>query len=195
MQQLLGRIFPLNRSLTGDGVRMTLAALQTAADFEVHEVPSGTECYDWTVPDEWSVREAYLEQNGRRLVDFADPGLVILPAHRLVRGMSPLALDGLLAGLLAPVPADASAGSPERLANVSMQVNLARIAPNQLFSEATALVLDPRLRTVTPDLITPGQADRPSAACCRSTCAPSSRTTATSTSWPPATTCPSTTSR
>ena len=69
-------------------------------------------------------------------------------------------LVGLLAGLLAPVPADASAGSPERLANVSMQVNLARIAPNQLFSEATALVLDPRLRTVTPDLITPGQADQ-----------------------------------
>jgi ABC-2 type transport system permease protein len=68
-------------------------------------------------------------------------------------------LVGLLAGLLAPLPADATSGSPEVVANVSMQVNLARIAPNQLFSEATAVVLDPRLRTVTPDLVTPGQAD------------------------------------
>lgn len=68
-------------------------------------------------------------------------------------------LVGLLAGFLAPVPVDSATRSPAALANLQMQVNLARLAPNQLFSEATAVVLDPRLRTVTPDLVTPGQAD------------------------------------
>jgi len=95
MQQLLEWIFPLNRSLTGDGVRMTLAALQTAADFEVHEVPSGTECYDWTVPDEWSVREAYLEQSGRRLVDFAEHPLHLVGYSEPMEAMLPLTEVGL----------------------------------------------------------------------------------------------------
>jgi ABC-2 type transport system permease protein len=68
-------------------------------------------------------------------------------------------LVGLLAGFVAPVPAGAGTGSPESVRNLSIQVNLSRIAPNQLFTEATAVILDPRLRTVTPDLVTPAQAN------------------------------------
>jgi ABC-2 type transport system permease protein len=64
---------------------------------------------------------------------------------------------GILAGVVKPVPSDAGTGSPESLANLSFQIQLQRIAPNQLYEEATAVVLDPRLRTVTPDLVTPGQ--------------------------------------
>lgn len=66
-------------------------------------------------------------------------------------------LVGLVAGFVAPVPADAGTGSAESLANLSIQANLGRVAPNQLFTEATAVILDPRLRTVTPDLVTPAQ--------------------------------------
>jgi ABC-2 type transport system permease protein len=67
---------------------------------------------------------------------------------------------GILAGVLAPVPPDAGTGSREALANAQIRVNLSRVAPNQLFSEATAVILDPSARTVTPDLVTPGQGDR-----------------------------------
>ena len=63
----------------------------------------------------------------------------------------------VIAGVIRPVPADAGTGSAESTANLTMQVQLRRIAPNQLYEEATAVVLDPRLRTVTPDLVTPAQ--------------------------------------
>jgi ABC-2 type transport system permease protein len=66
---------------------------------------------------------------------------------------------GVLAGVIRPVPAEAGAGSPEARENLAMQVELRRLAPNQLYEEATAVVLDPSLRTVTPDLVAPAQLD------------------------------------
>ena len=66
-------------------------------------------------------------------------------------------LVSIAAGVLRPVPADAGNGSAESRANLTMQIQLRRIAPNQLYEEATAVILNPRLRTVTPDLVTPGQ--------------------------------------
>jgi aminopeptidase-like protein len=70
-------LFPLNRSLTGNGVRETLAYLKRIVpSLVVHEVPSGTTAFDWTVPDEWNVRAAYLEdERGQRLIDFANHNL------------------------------------------------------------------------------------------------------------------------
>jgi aminopeptidase-like protein len=68
---LLHRLFPLCRSITGDGLRETLQMLSRYTPFDLHETPSGTQCYDWTVPDEWNVREAYSEDSsGHRVVDF-----------------------------------------------------------------------------------------------------------------------------
>ena len=68
-------------------------------------------------------------------------------------------LVGIAAGVIAPVPGDAGTGSRESLANASIQTNLRRLAPNQLFLEATSVILDPTARTVTPDLVTPAQRD------------------------------------
>ena len=77
--RLLRRLFPICRSLTGDGVRETLAILKDFAAFDVHEVPSGTVCYDWTVPEEWSIRDAYIATlSGERIVDFRESNLHVV---------------------------------------------------------------------------------------------------------------------
>jgi len=68
---LVERLYPFCRSLTGDGVRKTLRVLQEIIPVEIHEVPTGTRAYDWIVPDEWNVTDAYvLDARGRRVIDF-----------------------------------------------------------------------------------------------------------------------------
>jgi aminopeptidase-like protein len=76
---LLGELFPLCRSLTGEGVRRTLRRLQGIAEFDIVEIPSGRAVYDWEVPDEWNIRSAYLEsETGERIIDFADHNLHVV---------------------------------------------------------------------------------------------------------------------
>ena len=65
-------LYPICRSLTGEGVRVTLKYLQELLpDIKILSVASGTQAFDWTVPDEWSVRDAYvLDESGSRIIDF-----------------------------------------------------------------------------------------------------------------------------
>lgn len=80
MHDLATRLFPICRSITGDGVRQTLAVLgEHLPGLTVHEVPSGTAAFDWTVPDEWNIRDAYvLGPDGTRVIDFADSNLHVM---------------------------------------------------------------------------------------------------------------------
>lgn len=79
MHQLLKELFPFPRSLTGQGVRDTLAHIATHVPLEVHEVPSGTQVFDWTVPKEWNITDAYItNEQGERVVDFQASNLHVV---------------------------------------------------------------------------------------------------------------------
>lgn len=80
MYALATRLWPINRSLTGDGVRETLRVLkELLPNLILHEVPSGAQAFDWTVPNEWNVREAWIEgPDGGRVVDFAEHNLHLM---------------------------------------------------------------------------------------------------------------------
>ena len=86
MYALVSELFPICRSITGDGVRDTLRRLKTRIPLDIIEVPSGTPVFDWTVPKEWNIRGAYIKNpRGERLVDFERCNLHVLnystPVH------------------------------------------------------------------------------------------------------------------
>jgi aminopeptidase-like protein len=71
LHQRMGELYPICRSITGDGVRQTLQLIGQEIPLEVKAVKSGTQVFDWTINDEWNVRDAYIaDLEGRRLVDF-----------------------------------------------------------------------------------------------------------------------------
>jgi len=92
--ELMERLFPLCRSLTGDGVRATFDALEEHIPITRTEIPSGTEVFDWIVPDEWNIRDAYiLGPDGTRVVDYRRSSLHVVSYSEPVR--TTLSLDEL----------------------------------------------------------------------------------------------------
>ena len=72
-------LFPICRSITGDGLRKTLAMIQERIPLQLSEVPSGTQVFDWAVPNEWNIRDGYIKvPGGERVVDFQKFNLHVL---------------------------------------------------------------------------------------------------------------------
>jgi aminopeptidase-like protein len=79
MFQLMEELFPICRSITGNGVRQTLEIIRKHIPLETHEVPSGTKVFDWTIPKEWNIHDAYIiAPNGEKIVDFKKSNLHVL---------------------------------------------------------------------------------------------------------------------
>jgi aminopeptidase-like protein len=86
MYRLVTELFPICRSITGKGVRETLALVQKHVPVDLHQVPSGTRVFDWIVPKEWNIREAWVKDPaGKKIIDFRNSNLHVLnysaPVH------------------------------------------------------------------------------------------------------------------
>ena len=76
---LAARIFPICRSITGDGVRQTLRDVGAHIDLDIHEVATGTPVLDWTIPREWNIRDAWIRnERGEKIVDFKRSNLHVM---------------------------------------------------------------------------------------------------------------------
>ncbi|MBR3722776.1 MAG: DUF4910 domain-containing protein [Selenomonadaceae bacterium] len=80
MYKLCEKMFPICRSITGDGVRETLRLMrEIAPEIKLHEVPTGTPAFDWTVPKEWRIRDAWVKNSkGEKIIDFKKHNLHVL---------------------------------------------------------------------------------------------------------------------
>lgn len=98
LHQLAARLYPICRSITGEGVRRSLALIRARIPLVVHEVPSGTRVFDWQIPLEWNIEDAAVfDADGRRVVDFQAHNLHLVSYSEPVQRT--LSLDELSAHL------------------------------------------------------------------------------------------------
>ncbi|MYL21629.1 DUF4910 domain-containing protein [Halobacillus litoralis] len=85
MYELMKRLFPICRSITGEGVRETLRILKETIPLDIIEVPTGTKVLDWEIPQEWNVKDAYvMNGKGERIIDFRENNLHLVSYSRPV---------------------------------------------------------------------------------------------------------------
>lgn len=79
MYGLIEELYPICRSITGNGLRQTLRTIQKHIPINIHEVPTGTCAFDWTVPREWNIHDAWVKfENGEKIIDFAKSNLHVV---------------------------------------------------------------------------------------------------------------------
>ncbi len=79
MFQLMEKLYPICRSITGNGVRETLEIIKKEIPLRIHEVPTGKKVFDWTIPKEWNINDAYIiDPHGKKIIDFKESNLHVL---------------------------------------------------------------------------------------------------------------------
>ena len=79
MYELMEELFPITRSITGEGVRKSLKILQNLINLKIHEIPTGSKVFDWTVPQEWNIDDAYIMNSKKeKIVDFTKSNIHVL---------------------------------------------------------------------------------------------------------------------
>jgi aminopeptidase-like protein len=87
LEAYFDRLWPLTRSLTGQGNRETLRILSEIIPLQLHELPSGTTCFDWTIPPEWRPKEAWIKDSkGNVIVDYKNNNLHLLGYSKSFKG-------------------------------------------------------------------------------------------------------------
>ena len=89
MHKFMTELFPICRSITGNGVRETLKKIQTYVPLKITEVPSGTKAFDWIIPKEWNIKSAYvIDPKGNKIIDFKNSNLHVvsysIPIHKKI---------------------------------------------------------------------------------------------------------------
>jgi aminopeptidase-like protein len=91
MYGFISELYPICRSITGDGLRQTLRLIGTHIPLDVHEVPTGTRVFDWTIPKEWNIRDAWLKNaQGEKIIDFKKSNLHVVQYSAPTRCRLPL---------------------------------------------------------------------------------------------------------
>ena len=86
MCQLMRELYPICRSITGNGLRKTLNIIKDQIPIEIHEVPTGTQVFDWTIPKEWNIHDAYIKDStGERVIDFKKSNLHVVSYSKPVK--------------------------------------------------------------------------------------------------------------
>ena len=92
LHDFAAELYPICRSITGSGLRQTLARIQQRIPLQTSEVPTGTQVFDWTIPREWNIQDAYIKDaSGKRVVDFQQSNLHVLNYSAPVHATMPLA--------------------------------------------------------------------------------------------------------
>ena len=91
MHRLIVELYPVCRSITGDGMRTSLLRIKECVGLTLHEVPTGTRVFDWLVPREWNIRNGYIRNSrGETVVDFRNSNLHVMSYSVPVKARMPL---------------------------------------------------------------------------------------------------------
>ena len=80
IHNLAKKLWPINRSITGEGNRLTLKILRNVCpDLRIKEIKSGTKVFDWKIPNEWQIKEAWIKNSsGKKIIDFKNNNLHVV---------------------------------------------------------------------------------------------------------------------
>lgn len=79
LHSFIEKLYPITRSITGNGTRETLKLIEQKIPIKMHEVPTGTKVFDWTIPKEWNIKDAYVKNSaGKKVIDFKKSNLHVL---------------------------------------------------------------------------------------------------------------------